>query len=254
MLPVSNAQPSSTPLATEATVQCTQAPPRPEQTLAPPGPPSCVLDRPQPPRSPPCAQERQASAVFWRRGSRPLARAAARRLACQSHPRAPRHQQAGLSLQPPVPSRRPPLQPQPQGFHGSSPLPRGSKSAPARAPQGLTTGGELLEGWKLLGPQGAKEQVLDHLCPPALQQLGKRCWSCYKTPLLLSSSSSSPLPQAASPTLSRGLLSPPPGSRAAPAEQSAGKSSPGVAQASTGSVAGVTVGRGSCRCDAGVPL
>ena len=237
-------------------MECAQAPPRPEQTLAPPGLPSCVLDRPQPPRSPPCAQERQASLVFWGRGSRPLARAAARGLACQSHRRAPRHQQAGLSLQPPVPSRRPPLQPQPQPqrFHSSSPLRRGSGGTPARAPQGLTTGGELLEGRKLLGLQGVKEQVLDHLCPPALQQLGKRCWSCYKPPLLLSSSSSSPLPQAASPTLSRGLPSPPPGGRAAPAEQSTGESSPGVAQASPGSVAGATGGRGSCCCDAGVPL
>lgn len=113
----------------------------------------------------------------------------------------------------------------------------GSESAPARAPQGLTAGGELLEGWEILGLQGVKEQVFNHLCPLALQQLGERCLSCCKTPLLLSSSSSLPLPQAASPTLSRRLPSPPPGSRAAPAQQSTGQSSSGVAQASTGSVA-----------------
>ena len=42
--------------------------------------------------------------------------------------------------------------------------------------------------------QGAKEQVLNHLCPPALQQLGNRCSSCYKTPLCPSPPPPSPPP------------------------------------------------------------
>ena len=57
------------------------------------------------------------------------------------------------------------------GFPRSSPWNAGTGRAPAKVPWGLTYGAELLEGWELLWLHTVIEQVLLHLCPPALQQL-----------------------------------------------------------------------------------